>query len=308
MAETSVGQQLGSIRAVIAHGPTLWPDVQFLDVEQLPEHEKNEFGGVGIPGERFVRVAPLVEWTESLPCAESYPARFWRELVEEWRPLFQEPGRYQPGITNFYAMYGGVTAFGVENWYESLEAARLAIEWLATVANFVRLLKNGAYGFLRQWFDKPVSGQDPVYYFHETIPGIDGPERLSFYYTPSLVLGRQEVNYIQPRDDEELASRAWTAVMDAAWDRLQKITLSPVLADFSKRTDATILWGFEPQGALNAAFLQFFFEELSHVNLPKCGADDCRNLVPPGRRKWCSERCRDRVKKQKKRKRDSIEA
>lgn len=290
-------RQLGSVRAVIAYGPTSWPEVDFLTSQEVAEREgaEAEAEGVGVVGERFARVANHIHWTDSLPDADAYPPRFWRELLEDWSEVFRNP-RNEGGIGNFYERYGPVTAFGVEKWYESLEAARLAIEWLDGMANFVRWLKNETYGPLWDWFQTPIEKRDGTDYFAACIPGSEGSERLAISFMASIVRG--EVRYVHPRNEEELASSAWNAVMHAAWDRLVTIRLAPVFSDFSKRKDPTILWGFEAHGALNAAFLQFFFEELAHVHLKKCYADDCTNLLPPNRRKWCSPTCRERVKKQ----------
>lgn len=252
---------------------------------------------MGADGELFVRVAHQIDWGDALPNEKEYPPGFWRELVERWLGIFMEPKRNVAPISNFYGMYGAVTAFGEENWYESAEAARLSIEWLSSLVKVVWWLKTEKYGPLGDFFRDSTKKEDPaINYFSARIPGTEGYEYLELSFAPHLDLKTGKTRFVQPRNDEELSAETWRAVTEAAWTRLEKITLAPVLADFGKKKDATILWGFNAQGAMNAAFLQFFFEELAHVNLPKCVGCG-KPIDTPGRYRWCGDPCREKYYK-----------
>jgi hypothetical protein len=70
-----------------------------------------------------------------------------------------------------------------------------------------------------------------------------------------------------------------------------------LVKDFSNNRFPKVTWAFEAKGAVEAAFLQWFFTEFSQIQPNMCAADDCSNLVPADRSRWCSERCRERMKK-----------
>lgn len=313
--QRGLGQHLGSVRAVITNGPTPWPEVWIAGEDVLRAQQGEErIPRVGIPDELFVTLTDDYSLL-SIYEQDSYPPRLWRTLLDDWLPVFREYRRRQEAVGNFYEQYGPLTRFGAFKTYESLEAALQSLEWLGTLARVTQWLKDERYGPLWDWFKTPIGKRDGHKYFSATIPGVDGTEELELAYTiyyipggindmPTGVVHRnlqEEVTYPYPKDDAELASETWKALMNAVWDKLREIPLSVVLSDFSHTKEPAILWGFETRCVLDAAFLQWFFEELGYISLPKC--EGCGNIVPPGREKWCSTTCRNRVYKQRQRSR-----
>jgi hypothetical protein len=290
------GQHLGSMRAMISYGPRPWPSMWILEETQFDQ----KVSKVGVPGERFASLTDDYD-PFGLAWEDAYPERFWRMLVDDWALLFAEPWKNRAAIGNFYGMYGPLTAFGCENGYESLEAARLGIQWLRELAQLAKWVKDERYGPLWELFKSITWNTSPIYYFMASIPGFDWNERFSIPFYKRSGGERGPDITPDPKSDAELASEIWGAVKHAVWERFQYIPLAPVRSDFHRPKEPVFLWGFEAKGALNAAFLQWFFEELANVSVNTCAAPDCDNIVPAGRERWCSTTCRNRVYKQQQR-------
>jgi hypothetical protein len=96
---------------------------------------------------------------------------------------------------------------------------------------------------------------------------------------------------------------AWKEITRTVTRQLNSIELTPITQDFSRSDQPTVLWGFKPNGALQAAFLQWYFQEFAYVKMPICAADGCTGLVPPNRRSYCSPQCQWKMKQRRHRER-----
>jgi len=103
-----------------------------------------------------------------------------------------------------------------------------------------------------------------------------------------------------PADDDQLYAAAWEAVLEVVG-----IVFDSIPCDFSGRGSPTKkkkpqpVLRLYPPAALAAAFLQWFFQEVSPVNVAVCAAEDCDLPVLPPYKRYCSRRCREREKKRK---------
>lgn len=100
------------------------------------------------------------------------------------------------------------------------------------------------------------------------------------------------------RDKAGIWNEAWERVSWASAQFLRDIPLVPLVS-----SSPPVMWGFHASGALQAAFLQWFFQNLAYVNVKTCEAPGCNNLVLPPRQKYCSTRCEERMRKRRYRER-----
>lgn len=95
--------------------------------------------------------------------------------------------------------------------------------------------------------------------------------------------------------EKRLPSFAWQEVAQATARYLETIPLIPEVKS------GVILFRFKARGALDAAFLQWYFEEF--ISYKTCAAEECEAPVFRINAKYCSERCRNREKKRRYRER-----
>jgi len=110
------------------------------------------------------------------------------------------------------------------------------------------------------------------------------------------------------KTDEDLISFFWGMMMNSVGMVIGHIPLElvtpetlPSLGLRSTGPCSSPVFGFSPLGALEAAFLQWYFHELAPVGVRKCAREDCNNLVLSPRQKYCSSRCRETEKKRRQR-------
>jgi hypothetical protein len=60
-------------------------------------------------------------------------------------------------------------------------------------------------------------------------------------------------------------------------------------------------WALYAGGWWPLVILQEFVHKSRYARLVKCASSDCSRIVPPSRRRWCSQRCKEREKKRRQR-------
>lgn len=118
------------------------------------------------------------------------------------------------------------------------------------------------------------------------------------------IIRRRSPGAWSPATDAELVHVTWLAATQAVQEFLRLTPLVPARQSRPLR----IFWSFRAEGALQAAFLQWFFAEFANVQAARCEARGCANIVLPPRKRFCSERCRQREKKRRQRERHVEEA
>ena len=242
---------------------------------------------------------------------EGHP-RFWEELRQL---AFAFDDDDEERVRGFYQTYGElgrnpvasnpITSQHDESW----AWAKDVVSWFRMLVSLTEAVKEHKVGFLREYGHehtftdrlRAAALRGPHFNYFE--PSYKQwwrrgtPDYHIFFPYDTIPGGVLRDVYVPPQDDEKLLSGTWKAITFAATEYLNMITLTPVVQDFSDTRSPRVAWGFQVAGAMDAAFLQWFFREFWKVEFDVCAASDCANLVPEGRRKWCSETCREREKK-----------
>lgn len=239
---------------------------------------------------------------------------------ELWNPVDQEPGfwravrsmafRFRDGdqgaVREFYQRYG---AFGfpadrserTERW----DTVAGALDWFRVLTLLVEWVKQRKAEPLWELFrsahpeeidaeGKPTE-RSSLYLLTGRAPGLP-PIR----FVPWPFLRRRQVFWSRPTTDEELYIDAWRAAVDTAGAYMRNVTIVPRTQDHRAGSPAAT-FAFIAKGALQAAFLQWFFQEVAPMNVTTCEAEGCDNPVLPPRERFCSETCRQREKKRRQR-------
>jgi hypothetical protein len=267
-------------------------------VRYFPVHWEN----VTVDEKGIIRPGRVIPWgaphsiddddgDEKPHIEEGKPPRFWQQVRQLYFTF--EEGKIPMG---FYYQYGGI----LEDFHsESIEEVRKKLDWFRLLTVMVEWAKAGKLAPLWETFGQPQESKDckPVFFVN------DGSElNIKFspwfatkggeisYYTPT-----DDIFYYTPKNDEQLIQATWEAVTEAMEKYLQAITLVPITQ--GQPQSKLILWGFQAKGALQAAFLDWFFQEIAHMNVNTCQARGCQNIVLLPRKIYCSERCKEREKK-----------
>jgi len=158
----------------------------------------------------------------------------------------------------------------------------------------VEWAKTGRLAPLWEKFGPPQESKDckPVFF-------VNDDSELNIKFSPWISTEAGEVLFHTPKNDEQLLQATWEAVTNAVGKYLDGIRLAPIIQE--QPQSGLILWGFIAKGALQAAFLDWFFQEIAHMNVTTCQARGCQNIVLLPRKIFCSERCRQREKKSRQR-------
>lgn len=241
------------------------------------------------------------------------------ELKNLWNPVDKEPRfwldvrsmafRFQDGdriaIGNFYRRYGGFfelpanTSEIAERWDE----VAAALNWFRHLTLLVEWAKERRIGPLREVFESaqyerrnedgsPAKGSPLILYGY--------PTYIRFVPWLTINIKRQETLWRYPSTDDEFCIAAWQAAVNAAQRFMRNILILPHTQD-DHAFSPVATFTFYARGALQAAFLQWFFRELASVNVTPCEAKGCKNPVLPPRKRFCSETCRQREKKRRQR-------
>jgi hypothetical protein len=99
---------------------------------------------------------------------------------------------------------------------------------------------------------------------------------------------RQSIDY--RREKERLYAFLWQAVVESVERRLAAIPLEPIERDFHSLQQPVVSWGFLARGALDAAFLEWFFDVFAPSKVTVCEYLPCKQPVPEGRTKFCCDK------------------
>ncbi len=211
-------------------------------------------------------------------------------------------------IRLFYAKYGRLGTFRLRSHEFSSEREedyRLIkhyLNWFREITGMVRDIKTRKTSRLWELFkegkqksvDEHGNIGELIYLWgDETDICIRWPSWPRFNKDGSLYYG-------YPQNNDELLIAAREAVTDIVEDLFGSLVSLPIPErDRIVHPMATIT--IYPPGALAAAFLQWLFQEVSFMNLSICMAEDCDKPVPLPRKDYCSEKCRQRMKKRRQR-------
>jgi len=244
---------------------------------------------------------------------------FWQE-VKQLSFAFED--KKWEAIQAFYSRYGPVkpiflsATIGVDYGF----LTQNALLWFRHLTNLVAWIKNEKVSALREFFKE---GNDvffqPSFYGTPRIRALplNREEGLSLtnQKTVMLVLRAVQDETLRQMEilerlrevagraqremkDSELIPRAWDLVALAVGEKLASIELVPVRQQSSKLMPP-VIWYFRAYCALDAAFLQWYFQELAPLTVKTCEAPGCNGVVLDPRAKYCSSRCYERVKKRR---------
>lgn len=239
---------------------------------------------------------------------------FWKKVRQLY---FDFEDKNWQAIRNFYFGYGKILSARFhkrDKEYISDIIGRL--NWFRALTVMVEWAKSGKLAPLREMFGEPRESKHlQIIYFVNmkkvTFPILpdDPPQQEiqpisglpTIRYLPKFDPRRSKMVWVTPQNDTELLAATWEAVTEAMTDMLQSILLFPDNKEHNTPRHPLITWGFLADGALQAAFLQWFFQEIAYINVTNCAADGCNNIVLPPRERFCSEKCRQREKKRRQR-------
>jgi len=224
---------------------------------------------------------------------------FWQKLCQLSFALEDgEDGK----IKEFFLHYGPIAP--VAEGIEEVERLREHLLFFRELTNWVRWLKEERTGALwerieegQRILDTTVFQSTPKVYYTlkqavETPPDIvlsDGRRKVHLSATGSIHSSLHVYGMVIPSSEKRLISLCWQTVAQAAARYLETIPFVP------EANGGIILFRFKARGALDAAFLQWFFKEF--VSDRVCAAEGCENPVFGRTDKvYCSEKCKNREK------------
>lgn len=270
-------QQVTTIRAAILFAPKPWPNARVIRAPATLEFPAlaERFGDERIlnPGLGYRRGTTDPGWR--------LPAAFWQE-VRQLSFAFDDGQLSQ--ILPFYRQYGQLN-FTDEPF--ALVKHRLA--WFRTLTILATALKEKRHGQLADYYWQPEA--------HGVVFSPDFGALSEHVFLRWLEDEMSRIDGWAPRV-VDLYQYWWRFLADSVAKHLSSIPLEPLPSK-----GGGVLFGFNPTGALDAAFLQWYFAELANIQMPGCKADGCTNPVPANRRNYCSPQCMWRAKQQRHRER-----
>ncbi|HHY12248.1 MAG TPA: hypothetical protein GX529_06430 [Firmicutes bacterium] len=173
--------------------------------------------------------------------------------------------------------------------FESWDWCEENLDWFRMLTVLTEHIKQGRTSALWEIINKASS--DMVF---------DGA--VSIQVAPNISVWRNP--HLPETDEQSLVPFVWFAILESVKKQLRQIHL-----DFDARPPNAkglpFCWSFRPKGAIEAAFLQWCFQELAPMatDIKECARSDCNNLVFGSRKKYCSERCYRTQKKRRYRQR-----
>ena len=229
--------------------------------------------------------------------------RFWEE-VQQLAFAFNEDDEAR--VRGFYQTYGWLGHSPFPGFHESWAWAKDVLNWFRMLVRLAQAVRDRKVGFLRE-YGHTHTIEDigrglkfgyfaPSYeWWGSSEPDGDRTFIIRFPYDEADWVDIE--TSIPPEDDDRLLRGTWREITRSATQYLDRITLVPGSQDYSDPSSPRVVWGFNARGAMEAAFLQWFFHEFTAVQPTICAARGCERFVPEGRTKWCSETCREREKK-----------
>jgi hypothetical protein len=274
--------------------PCVWPSIRVVSRDELVAYlgtmSPRE---IGIPKERFICLDPRIS-KSARTRGESYPTQFWPHFCRLWETALVNPTSRKSTLHELYRSLGPVTAAGVHHNYESLEAVCRATKWFRALTTVASLVTRQDFPGLLRVLLEPSSNSRSGCCFSAVIPGVAGTEELTLSLgMPGDVGHDSALRQLLQQDSASLLRRAELGVVAAVTARLAQIALWPV------EHKSRFYWGFHPVGALDAAFLDWFFQ-WSQADSKVC-CEACGKPLRGKRRRWCSDPCRERMYKREQR-------
>jgi hypothetical protein len=226
-------------------------------------------------------------------------------------------------IRDFYSRYGLISPviLGTNEGVDLVPLVRNALLWFLHLTNLASWVKDGKLSPLREFF----AGRDYSLFqaFSLSIPWVKPQSHLQGgIVEPILALGDPDAFHliIKTLDgvrsnllgkelmkklsnayalkDNELISHTWDLIASAVGAKLETIELVSVRQQVGKSKPPAV-WFFRAYCALDAAFLQWYFQEIAPLKVKTCEAPGCNNPVFKPRAKYCGVKCYRRAKKQR---------
>ncbi len=228
---------------------------------------------------------------------------FWKHVANGLFSAFEGRKNIYGGrgtIEGFYREYG-ILAPGFyrepsdgEDWFESWGECLEALKWFNRLTTWFDLLKDGEVGRLRKLFEET--------WLHESDIPFYSIHRNTIYFEPPYPNDIVDYDFDTPalQNDDEVLKATWNVLTGEAAKLINLINLSPFpVEEDGKRS---LIWQFRVHGAFEAAFLQWYFQELTPFELKKCANPNCDKLARLGS-DYCGRRCAQATAKQRQRQR-----
>jgi hypothetical protein len=259
--------------------------------------------------------------------------RFWEEVrqlsfhfekEEQWKRIPEK-------ILNFYTRYGPIKPLFVSDaMFDIVPFVRSELIWFRNLTNLVSWVRNEKLSPLREFF-----GREDYDFFQilsleasvtktqnliqegsilkaDALKSIFRSTMAAFWSALiELVFKRMEQLQEKIREelkearvqvstlkDHELIGYTWDLVAKVVGAKLGTIEFVPVYQQQTKSIPP-VVWYFRAYCALDAAFLQWYFQEVAPLMVRTCEAPGCNAPVLDPRAKYCSERCYWRAKKRR---------
>jgi len=277
---------IGNLDAQILYYPLPWEEIVIDETEITCLHHK------------MLRASEMFNPTEK--------PGFWKEVQQLYFAFEQNDFSK---VKNFYYTYGKIGSLDKENRTENIQEVKHRLNWFRLLTVMVNHIKNQKDGPLWDLFNEgeylgyDVNGHPISRFF------LLGDE-LSFNiaFTPWMYLDKKgKAQWILPSNNDEIFIAAWQAVSLAIQDAFRRILAIPAPQNRNVPISPITTLHLYCQGALDAAFLQWMFEEVSYMNIKECSAKDCSRPVVPPRTIYCSDKCKHRIKKRRYRERQKGE-
>jgi len=222
---------------------------------------------------------------------------FYRQVAELHRAFADDD---LDAVRGFYATHGWLgdpELLHQRPTGERVGWCRHALAWFRSLVELTDILQNEADAALWRWFGACV-------------PQFGNNLDLVRWSTPAGLLldkGQSTIDVVPTHDRpwptqrqrNDLYQLVWGAVIDAVQRRLAATPLEPIHRDLRKPRRPLVQWGFAAGGALDAAFLQWFFDVFAPYRMQICERPGCERRVIPPRTKFCSGYCADAHRQQR---------
>ena len=256
----------------------------------------------------------LIVWTQYAPSDWPHPdkldvegLRFYERVVGLQSAFCEENWEE---VADFYGTYGPLGDPAVlkqKPLGERVGWCRHALAWFGSLVRLVELLQTEDDAGLWLWFESCLSRSPGGSVLLDLVQGsFPGAGLLDERFSRIELVPQAGHTWPGARERQRLYDLMWGAVIDAVQGRLADTHLEPFRRVLSRPSRPVVQWGFAAGGALDAAFLQWFFEIFAPFQRPTCERPGCDRPLPVGRRKYCCPQCANAHRKQRQRERERV--
>ncbi len=256
--------------------------------------------------------------------------RFWEERVKQLSFDFERKDWNK--IRDFYVSYGPVKPMFLSATLgiDFSGTTQRGLIWFRYLTNITDWVKNGKLSRLREFFSREDCEFFQLFSFgisrirplEKSLEFSQSQEEISNRFLDVLkpsftisdaimaaihesvspdLLGKEMMERapeVSTLKDHELIGYTWDLIATAVGAKLETIELVPVHQQGTKSIPP-VVWYFRAYCALDAAFLQWYFQEVAPLMVRTCEAPGCNAPVLDPRAKYCSRRCYERAKKRR---------